>query len=89
MAWIALLCVLLMLAAAVAVQLLRAPLAAITAAAVVSLLLSVLFALLRAPDVALAEAAVGTGLSGVMLALTALRLRRQQQRRDAEAEGGA
>lgn len=72
---VAMLSVAVMLAAAVAVVLLRSYLAAVAALSVVSLALSVLFALLRAPDVAMAEAAVGAGLSGVLLALAGWRLK--------------
>ena len=54
----AMLSVAVMLAAAVAVVLLRSYLAAVAALSVVSLALSVLFALLKAPHVAMAEAAV-------------------------------
>jgi energy-converting hydrogenase B subunit D len=74
MAWIALLLVILMLAAAVAVLVLRNLLGAVAAASVVSLAVSVLFVLLRAPDVALTEAAVGAGLSSLVLALGLRRL---------------
>ena len=74
MAWIALLLVTLMLAAAVLVFVFENLVSAIAAASVVSLLLSLLFALLAAPDVALTEAAVGAGLSGAVLALGLRRL---------------
>lgn len=74
MIWVAALSVLAMLGAALAALWLRDLLAAVAAASVVSLALSVLFVVLRAPDVALAEAAVGAGLSGVLLALTLRRL---------------
>ena len=73
-AWVALVLVLVMLAAAVAVLMLRNPIGAVAAASVVSLALSVLFVLLRAPDVALTEAAVGAGLSSLVLALGLRRL---------------
>ncbi|MBI1282746.1 MAG: DUF4040 domain-containing protein [Thiobacillus sp.] len=73
-AWIALVLVGLMLGAAVLVLYLDNLVAAIAAASVVSLLLSLLFALLAAPDVALTEAAVGAGLSGAVLALGLRRL---------------
>lgn len=66
--------VLVMLIAAVAVLLLRNMLAALAAASVVSLGLSVLFVCLRAPDVAMTEAAVGAGLSSLILALGLRRL---------------
>lgn len=69
MAWIVLLITAVLLVAAVAVLVLDNYLAAVAAASVVSLGLSVLFVILRAPDVALTEAAVGAGLSGVVLAL--------------------
>lgn len=74
MSWVALLCVVAMLAAGLAVLRLRDLLAAVAASTVVSLALSVLFVVLRAPDVALAEAAVGAGLSGVLFALALRRL---------------
>jgi uncharacterized MnhB-related membrane protein len=69
MAWIVLIITAVLLVAAVAVLVLDNYLAAVAAASVVSLGLSVLFVILRAPDVALTEAAVGAGLSGVVLAL--------------------
>ena len=72
--WIALLAVIVMLGAAVAVLTLENYLAAVVAASVVSLGLSVLFTLLQAPDVALAEAAVGAGLSSVIFALALKRM---------------
>jgi len=72
--WIALLTVFVMLGAAVAVLTLENYLAAVVAASVVSLGLSVLFTLLQAPDVALAEAAVGAGLSSVIFALALKRM---------------
>jgi uncharacterized MnhB-related membrane protein len=72
--WIALLTVIVMLGAAVAVLTLENYLAAVVAASVVSLGLSVLFTLLQAPDVALAEAAVGAGLSSVIFALALKRM---------------
>jgi uncharacterized MnhB-related membrane protein len=72
--WIAIVGVVVMLAAAVAVLLLRDFVSAVAASAVVSLGLSVLFVVLRAPDVALTEAAVGAGLSGVLFALALRRL---------------
>lgn len=76
MTLLAALLVAVMVVAALAVVWLRDLLAAVAAASVVSLALSVLFALLRAPDVALAEAAVGAGLSGVLFAFTIRRLGR-------------
>jgi energy-converting hydrogenase B subunit D len=72
--WIALIAVIVMLSAAVAVLILPQLLAAVVAASVVSLALSVMFVILQAPDVALTEAIVGAGLSGVLVALTLLRI---------------
>lgn len=72
--WMVLVVVVLMLVAAVAVLVLDNMIAAVAAASVVSLALSVLFVLLRAPDVAMTEAAVGAGLSGLILALGLRRL---------------
>lgn len=72
--WLALLLVLMMLASALAVLLLKSHVAAVAAASVVSLALALLFALLRAPDVAMTEAAVGAGLSSLILAFGLRRL---------------
>lgn len=66
--------VFIMLTSALLVLLLRNMIAALAAAAVVSLAVSVLFVLLRAPDVAMTEAAVGAGLSSLILALGLRRL---------------
>jgi len=74
MVWVALVVVIVMLAAAVAVLVLRNPIGAVAASSVVSLGVSVLFVILQAPDVALTEAAVGAGLSGLVLALGLRRL---------------
>ena len=59
---------------ALAVMLLDNLLAAVAAASVVSLGVSVMFVMLRAPDVAMTEAAVGAGLSSLILALALRRL---------------
>ena len=72
--WMVLVIVVVMLVAAVAVLVLDNMIAAVAAASVVSLALSVLFVLLRAPDVAMTEAAVGAGLCGLILALGLRRL---------------
>ena len=74
MIWIALSVVTLTLGAALAVMLLENLLAAVAAASVVSLGVSVMFVILQAPDVAMTEAAVGAGLSGLILALALRRL---------------
>jgi uncharacterized MnhB-related membrane protein len=74
MIWVALGVVTLTLGAAIAVMLLENLLAAVAAASVVSLGVSVMFVLLQAPDVAMTEAAVGGGLSSLFLALALRRL---------------
>jgi len=74
MIWVVALMVLLMLVAAITVLLVKNHIAAVAAASIVSLALSVLFVLLRAPDVAMTEAAVGAGLSSLILALSVRRL---------------
>jgi len=69
-----LLIVFVMLVAAISVLLLRNMIAALAAASVVSLAVSIIFVVLRAPDVAMTEAAVGAGLSSLILALGLRRL---------------
>lgn len=69
MTWLVLLIVIVMLSSALAVLIMKSHVAAVAAASVVSLAVSVLFVLLRAPDVAMTEATVGTGLSSLILAL--------------------
>lgn len=71
---VSLLIVLVMLVSAACVLLLRNLIAALAAASVVSLTVSLVFVLLRAPDVAMTEAAVGAGLSSLVLALGLRRL---------------
>ena len=66
--------VIVMLASAVAVLLLKDFLSALAAFSVVSLGLSVLFAILRALDFAMTEAAIGAGLSSLLFALALRRL---------------
>lgn len=74
MIWVVVMLVTFTLGAAVAVLLLDNLLAAVAAASVVSLGVSVMFVLLQAPDVAMTEAVVGAGLSGLILALALRRL---------------
>jgi uncharacterized MnhB-related membrane protein len=74
MIWLLGLLIVMMLAAAIAVLVLENHIAAVAAASIVSLALSVVFVLLRAPDVAMTEAAVGAGLSSLILALSLRRL---------------
>ena len=74
MIWLAVTLVVLTLGAALAVLLLDNLLAAVAAASVVSLGVSLMFVVLQAPDVAMTEAAVGAGLSSLILALALRRL---------------
>lgn len=74
MIWIVALVVFIMLAAAIAVLVLDNMIAAVVAASVVSLALTVIFALLKAPDVAMTEATIGAGLSSLILAIGLKRL---------------
>lgn len=74
MIWLALFVVVLTLGTALAVLLLDNLLAAVAAASVVSLGVTVMFAILLAPDVAMTEAVIGAGLSGLILALSLRRL---------------
>jgi len=74
MIWIAFVCVLVMLIAAIAVVVLRNLMAAVIAASVIEFTLALVFVILRAPDVAMTEAVVGAGFSGVLLALTLKKL---------------
>ncbi|HFD78822.1 MAG TPA: DUF4040 domain-containing protein [Gammaproteobacteria bacterium] len=74
MDWLTLIIVVVMLASAVAVLLLKDFLAALAAFSVVSLGLSVLFVIVRAPDVAMTEAAIGAGLGSLLFALALRRL---------------
>lgn len=85
MIWLAALCVLVMIVAALAVVRLRSLMAAVVASSVVSLTLSVIFVVLRAPDVAMAEAVVGAGLSGVLLAMSLRKLGTEKGARDEDA----
>ena len=71
---VVMLVVFVMLVSALAVLLFRNMIAALSASAVVSLAVAIIFVLLRAPDVAMTEAAVGAGLSSLILALGLRRL---------------
>ena len=74
MEWLTLIIVIVTLASAIAVLLLKDFLAALAAFSVVSLGMSVLFVIVRAPDVAMTEAAIGAGLSSLLFALALRRL---------------
>lgn len=91
MIWVVAVMIFMMLAAAIAVLVLKNHIAAVAAASIVSLGLSVLFVLLRAPDVAMTEAAVGAGLSSLILALSLRRLGlwRIEHTEDDRGEGDA
>jgi len=84
MEWLTLLIVIVMLISALLVLMFKNLIAALAAASVVSLALSVVFVLLRAPDVAMTEVAVGAGLSSLILApgLRRLGLWKLEQRGD-------
>lgn len=71
---VVLLVVFVMLVSALAVLLFHNMIAALSASAVVSLSVAIIFVLLHAPDVAMTEAAVGAGLSSLILALGLRRL---------------
>lgn len=86
--WIATLVVALMLASALGVLLFKHHVAAVAAASVVSLAVSVLFVILKAPDVAMTEAAVGAGLSSLILALALRKLGLWQLDRKTTDTGG-
>lgn len=72
---ITLIIVIVMLASALAVLLLKDFLSALAAFSVVSLALSVLFVLVRAPDVAMTEAAIGSGLTTFLFFFVLRRVR--------------
>lgn len=85
MIWVTLIAIIVIIAAAIAVVMLRNLMAAVVATSVVSLTLSILFVVLRAPDVAMTEAVVGAGLSGVLLAMTLRKLKINGESDDEDA----
>ena len=88
MTWLALIIVVVMLVAAASVLLMKSHVAAVAAASVVSLAVSVLFVMLHAPDVAMTEATVGAGLSSLILALGVRKLQLWQADQK-DGEGGS
>ena len=71
--------VLLMLAGAVAASVLRDLISAVIAAAMVSLIASILFYLLQAPDVAMAEASIGAALTAAIFVIAIRRTERYEE----------
>jgi uncharacterized MnhB-related membrane protein len=71
--------VLLMLVAAVAASVFRDLISAVIAAALVSLIASILFYLLQAPDVAMAEAAIGAALTAAIFIIAIRRTKRYEE----------
>ena len=71
--------VLLMLAGAVAASVLRDLISAVVAAAMVSLIASILFYFLQAPDVAMAEASIGAALTAAIFIVAIARTERYEE----------
>ena len=71
--------VVVMLAAAIAACVFRDLLSAVIAAALVSLIASILFYLLQAPDVAMAEAAIGAALTAAIFIIAIRRTKRREE----------
>jgi uncharacterized MnhB-related membrane protein len=71
--------VLLMLAGAIAASIFRDLLSAVIAAAMVSLVASILFYVLQAPDVAMAEASIGAALTAAIFVVAIARTERYEE----------
>jgi len=71
--------VVLMLVGAVAASIFRDLISAVIAAALVSLIASILFYLLQAPDVAMAEAAIGAALTAAIFIIAIRRTKRYEE----------
>ena len=71
--------VVLMLAGAVAASVFRDLISAVIAAALISLIASILFYLLAAPDVAMAEAAIGAALTTAIFIIAIRRTKRYEE----------
>jgi multicomponent Na+:H+ antiporter subunit A len=71
--------VVLMLVGAVAASAFRDLISAVIAAALVSLIASILFYFLQAPDVAMAEAAIGAALTAAIFIIAIRRTRRYEE----------
>jgi len=79
MIFIVSLLVVLMLVGAVAASVFRDLISAVIAAALVSLIASILFYFLQAPDVAMAEAAIGAALTAAIFIITIRRTKRYEE----------
>jgi len=71
--------VVLMLVGAVAASVFRDLISAVIAAALVSLIASILFYFLQAPDVAMAEAAIGAALTTTIFIIAIRRTKRYEE----------
>ena len=71
--------VVLMLIGAIAASIFRDLISAVIAAALVSLIASVLFYFLQAPDVAMAEAAIGAALTAAIFIIAIRRTKRNEE----------
>jgi energy-converting hydrogenase B subunit D len=71
--------VVLMLVGAVAASIFRDLISAVIAAALVSLIASILFYFLQAPDVAMAEAAIGAALTAAIFIIAIRRTSRYEE----------
>jgi len=71
--------VVLMLTGAVAASVFRDLISAVIAAALVSLIASILFFLLQAPDVAMAEASIGAALTAAIFIIAIRRTKRYEE----------
>jgi multicomponent Na+:H+ antiporter subunit A len=71
--------VFLMLAGAVAASIFEDLISAVIAAALVSLIASILFYFLQAPDVAMAEAAIGAALTAAIFIIAIRRTKRHEE----------
>jgi len=71
--------VVLMLIGAIAAYIFRDLISAVIAAALVSLIASILFYFLQAPDVAMAEAAIGAALTAAIFIIAIRRTKRYEE----------
>lgn len=71
--------VVLMLVGAVAASVFRDLISAVIAAALVSLIASILFYFLQAPDVAMAEASIGAALTAAIFIIAIRRTKRHEE----------
>ena len=71
--------IILMLVGAVAASIFRDLISAVIAAALVSLIASILFYFLQAPDVAMAEAAIGAALTAAIFIIAIRRTNRYEE----------